>query len=84
MQIFLWGALAALSLVCGLFFLRFWRLQRERLFLVFALAFAMLALNWTLLAIAQPVREATHPAYLVRLVAFLLILAGMLDANRRD
>ena len=37
-----WGALAMACWVAGLFFLRFWRLSRDRLFVFFVLAFWLL------------------------------------------
>ena len=83
MQAFLWGAASALSLVASLFFLRFWRRQGDRLFLVFALAFGLLSANWALLAVMQPPRESTHHLYLVRLAAYLLIVLGVVDRNRK-
>jgi hypothetical protein len=83
MGLFLTGALAATSLVAGLLFLRFWRLSGERLFAFLAIAFAALALNWTWLGVFQPVVETRHYVYLVRLLAFVLILVGIIDKNRR-
>jgi hypothetical protein len=82
-QQFLWGALAMACAVAGLFFLKFWRATRERLFLVFAAAFWVLGANWVALAIADPSEESRHYLYVVRLVAFLLLIAGILDKNRK-
>lgn len=39
MSEFLRGAVAACCLLAGLFFLRFWKLTRDRLFLLFSVAF---------------------------------------------
>lgn len=80
---YFWGALSAFSLVAGLFFLRFWRLSRDRLFLFFAAAFWTLAVHWTVLAVFDPDAETMHYHYLARLLAFGLIIAGVLDKNRR-
>jgi len=82
MRQFLWGALAMASLVAGSFFLRYWRVSGERLFAFFAVAFAMLSANWLVLAIADPAYEARHLIYLIRLVAFVLIIIGIVDKNR--
>lgn len=79
---FAWGALAALSLVSALFFLRFWRVTRERLFLAFAVAFAVLGAHWICLAAGVPAQENTHYVYTLRFLAFLLIVAGVIDKNR--
>lgn len=83
MRTFLWGALAATSGVAGLFFLRFWRTTQDRFFLMFALAFAVFALHWTGLAVLNISDESRHYLYMVRLLAFLLILAAILEKNRR-
>ncbi|MGH8296425.1 MAG: DUF5985 family protein [Steroidobacteraceae bacterium] len=86
MKIFMWGVLAMASLIAALFFLRYWRESRERLFGFFALAFALLAANWTGLAIIDhPAAEAQQEyAYVVRLVAFVILLIGIFDKNRRS
>jgi hypothetical protein len=80
---FAWGALAALSLVAGLFFLRFWKTTRDRLFLAFSLAFAVFAVHWTCLTLGVPPGEDSHYAYALRFLAFLLIVWGVIDKNRR-
>ena len=68
--------------VCALFFLRFWRSTRDRLFLVFSLAFALLALQRLALTLMQPLEEWRTSLYMVRLLAFLLILGAIIDKNR--
>lgn len=77
------GILATLATVAGLSFLRFWRLSRDRFFVCLALAFWLLALNWTLLGLSMPSAESRHWVYLVRLAAFVLILIGIVDKNGR-
>ena len=79
----LWGALAMACWVAGLFFLRFWRSSRERLFLFFVAAFWVFSLNWLGLAIVNPGVESRHLFYVFRLVAFSLLIAGIIDKNRR-
>jgi hypothetical protein len=85
MRTFAWGVLAMASLIAALFFLRYWRATRERLFAFFALAFVGLATNWTVLAIVDhPVDEARQAhAYIIRLVAFVILIIGVIDKNRR-
>jgi uncharacterized membrane protein HdeD (DUF308 family) len=69
--------------VAGLFFLRFWRETRDRLFLIFGTAFWILGVQRLLLALThQPGSDGTL-LYLVRLGAFLLILAAIIDKNRK-
>ncbi|MEY4546329.1 MAG: hypothetical protein RL685_2524 [Pseudomonadota bacterium] len=79
----LWGALAMAAWVAGLFFLRFWRVSGERLFLFFVLAFWSLALNWLGLAVLEVASESQHQLYLLRLLAFGSIIVGVADKNRR-
>jgi hypothetical protein len=75
----MYGALVMGSFVVGLFFLRFWRATRDRLFAMFALAFWALGVNWLGLAVLATIHEARTAFYLVRLVAFLLIIAAIVD-----
>lgn len=83
MRQFVWGLLTMETAVTALIFMRFWRVSNERLFLYFALAFASMALNWIGLAIVDPVLESQHYTYLFRLLAFVLIIVGILHKNRR-
>ena len=76
------GVMAALYCVAGLFFLRFWTQSRDRLFAIFAVAFWLLALQRLLLAWLDHERYGVTWLYGVRLVAFLLILAAIVDKNR--
>lgn len=91
MNEFISGALVMGYLVAGLYFLRYWRASRDRLFALFALAFWVLALQRfalaasTLRAPNSPDTFEGHPfLYIVRLVAFLLILVAIIDKNRSD
>lgn len=66
----------------GLFFLRFWRDSRDPLFGWFAIAFWLLAASWAVLAFID-LREETQPyVYGVRLVAFILLIIGIVGKNR--
>ncbi len=80
---YLFGALTACAAVAGLFFLRFYRATRDRLFLAFAVAFWGMGLHWALLAGVHPSEESRHQLYLVRLGAFVILIAGIIDRNRR-
>jgi Ca2+/Na+ antiporter len=78
---FLLGAIVLACGVAGLFFLRFWRKTHERLFIYFAIAFWTLGVNWMALAFIN--RDEVRTAlYVVRLLAFLLILYAILEKNR--
>lgn len=79
---FLSGAVALGFFVCGLFFLRFWRRTRDQLFLAFALAFGLLGLGQTILALASIPTEERGSLYLLRLAAFAVIMIAILRKNR--
>jgi hypothetical protein len=83
MQHFLWGAVATAALTSALFFLRFWRETRDRLLLFFALAFGLLGVHWILLVPYSAEVENRPYIYSVRLLAFVLIIVGIIDRNRR-
>ncbi|MBI3898961.1 MAG: hypothetical protein HY308_11795 [Gammaproteobacteria bacterium] len=76
------GAIATASLVIGLFFFRFWRSTRDRFFLFFATSFWIEAGNRVLLGLTGGLREDTPWYYLIRLVAYSLIVIAILDKNR--
>ncbi len=81
---FLLGVIATSSLAAGLFFLRFWRDTRDSLFLAFAAAFLIEAGNRTAMMFAVHPNDASTWLYLVRCLAFLLIVAGIVYKNRRS
>ncbi len=76
------GAIVMGYAVAGLFFARFWRQTRDRLFLIFALSFWLLGVQRLALALTSRPVESDTGFYLVRLFAFLLILLAILDKNR--
>lgn len=78
---FLAGLIAMGHLVASLFFLRFWTRTRDGLFLAFSAAFALMALNQTLVMLLEVPREEQSAFYLLRLAAFLLIIAAILAKN---
>lgn len=83
METFLQGSICTGFIIAGLFFLRYWKETRDRLFLLFALAFLVLGLNRILLAVDAELQEDHHGLYLIRLAAFLLIIAAIVDKNLR-
>jgi hypothetical protein len=83
------GALAMGYAVAGLFFLKFWRQSRDRLFAGFSLAFWILAFQRAALTVVTPavgVAEKNIEGhmffYMLRLFAFFLILLAIIDKNR--
>ena len=75
------GALGAGFLAVGLFFLKFWRRTGDRLFLTFAIAFALIAVNQAAPVLLNIPSEHQGYIYLLRLAAFVLIIAAVLRKN---
>jgi alpha-D-ribose 1-methylphosphonate 5-triphosphate synthase subunit PhnI len=78
---FLAGAVTLGYAVAAVFFLRFWRKTADRLFLSFALAFTLLAVNQVLAAILEAGDERTPYVYSLRVLGFLLILWAIVEKN---
>ena len=78
------GIIIAGFAVAGLFFLRFWRETGDRLFAIFATSFWLLCLQRILLSVHYAAASDENAAYLylIRLVAYVLIIVGILDKNR--
>jgi len=81
MNSFMLGAIVMCCAAIGVFFLRFWRRTHDRLFIILATAFWLLGVNWLALAITEQ-DELQTALYVVRFVAFLLIIVGIVDKNR--
>ena len=79
---FLAGAIVAGFALAGLFFLKFWKRTRDELFLAFTGAFWLLGLGQALLTFSNIPLEERTPLYLLRLAAFVLILAAIWRKNR--
>jgi hypothetical protein len=76
------SATAMGCLVAALFFLRYWVLSRDTLFVLFTIAFGLLSVSWFGLALTTTSEH--HPEiYLIRMVAFLLIVVAIALKNRR-
>ena len=77
------GATAMASLVIALFFLRFWRNSADRFFLYFALSFLVQAAHrvYAALPMTNALYEDTPLHYLIRLLAYALILWAVLEKN---
>ena len=78
------GALAMGYGVAALFFARFWRRSGSRIFAWFTAAFALLgAQRVMLVTLADDAQRAMPWSYTLRLAAFVLILVGVAEQNRR-
>ena len=80
--VFLQAVAATGAFVAGLLFFRFWRESQDRLFAFFGSAFHLLALSWALLGLVSPTEETRPYIYAIRLVAFGLLITGIIDKNR--
>jgi len=80
---FLSGAVTMGFLMAVLFFLRFWKRTSDQLFLAFAVAFALLALNQALAQWLGAADERVGYTYLLRVLGFVLILVAIVNKNRQ-
>ena len=78
---FMSGALTLGFVIAAVFFLRFWRRTADRLFLAFAVAFFLLALNQALAQWLGAADERVGYTYLLRVIGFVIILAAIVDKN---
>ncbi|MBX9897876.1 MAG: hypothetical protein K2Y17_08265 [Qipengyuania sp.] len=82
MDQFLSGAVVMGFAVASLLFLSYWRRTRQSLFLTFAASFFLLAVNYAWLAASDLPAEDRSPLFLVRLLAFALIIVAIVQSNR--
>ena len=82
LTLFASGALAMGYAAAALFFARFWRRTGGALFAWFGVAFVLLAAQRVMLVLIAEAPGAMPWSYTVRLLAFVLILAGIVAQNR--
>jgi hypothetical protein len=75
------GAICMGSLLIALFFLRFWRDSGDRFFLYFAASFFIEGLHRLYSALHDAGGEDSPLHYLIRLLAYGLILWAILEKN---
>ena len=78
---FLAGALTLAYVIASVYFIHFWRRTADRLFLSFALAFGLLALNQIAAFSFGQGDERYNYAYVLRVLGFILILVAIVDKN---
>jgi hypothetical protein len=78
---FLLGMISTLSLIAALYFFKFWRRTSDGLFLAFSIAFFIEAGNRIAVIFVRNPSEGSPSIYLIRLGAFLIILAAILRKN---
>ena len=76
-----WFLLANVD-IAALLFLKYWKRTRDGFFLAFATAFLLLGINQALLAVTNIPVEERSSLYLIRLLAFLIIIGAMWSKNR--
>jgi uncharacterized membrane protein HdeD (DUF308 family) len=75
------GGVATASFIASLFFLRFWRQSHDRLFMWFAIAFAIDALMRLALGLSHVSNEQEPLFYLGRLISFCAIIIAIVQKN---
>jgi hypothetical protein len=81
---FLGGATSMGFMIAALLFLKFRQRTGEGLFLAFAAAFLLLGINQALLTLTRIPLEERSSLYLIRLVAFTIIIGALWRQNRKD
>lgn len=81
---FLVGAITMASFIIGLFFIKFYRRTRDRLLLLFGNAFLLLGLERLFLMGVPLENEARSFIYMIRLMAFTMIIVGIVLKNRES
>lgn len=77
------GSIAMAAFIIGLYFLKFWKTTKDRFFLFFALSFWIQALDRVVHVFTLSYFQESNPFfYLMRLLAFGLILFAVVDKNR--
>jgi hypothetical protein len=78
------GGIAVAAFVAGLFFLRYWRTTGDRFFMFFAISFWLEGAHRLALYQWLGPDEASPLYYLPRLLAYGLIIAAIVDKNRKS
>ena len=78
---FLSGAVTLAYVVGSMYFVHFWKRTADRLFLAFALAFGLLALNQLGVFLMGTDDERYNYMYILRVLGFVLILLAIVDKN---
>ena len=79
---FIYGAIMMGSLCNGIFFLKFWKKTGDRFFSLCAAAFVLLSLERWLLLFIKADNETNTWIFVIRLIAFSMIIGAVIDKNR--
>lgn len=83
LQGFLLGVIATASVTAAAFFWKFWKQTHDVLFLAFSAAFLVEGINRVCVLLLERPNEGHPFIYIVRFLAFLLILLAIANKNRR-
>lgn len=78
---FFLGVIVTLSLIVALYFFKFWKRSKDSLFLAFGIAFFIEGVNRTAYLFLERPNDSMPVIYMVRLIAFLLILGAIIKKN---
>ncbi len=76
------GAIAMAALTISVVFTRHWYQTRDRLFLFFSAAFAVMGLGRIAFAVVPSPSDHSPMFYGTQLLAFMIIIVGIVDKNR--
>jgi hypothetical protein len=77
------GATAMACIAVGVFFVRYWKTTGDRFFLYFAASFWLQGLTRLHMGSGDPGNDYRAAHYLIRLLAYALILVAIWEKNRR-
>ena len=76
------GAIALGTFMAGLFFVHFWKMTRDHLFLFFAFAFFVEVVSRLFMAFSAASSEEDPSIYMLRFISYGLIVWGIVAKNR--
>jgi hypothetical protein len=82
MSDFIQGAIVMGNAIVALFFLRFYRKTGDRLLAMFSLSFSLMAAVRLVHVLVRVPSEHVHYVYVLRLLAYALIIYAIVDKNR--
>ena len=76
------GAVIMGDMIVALFFVRFWKLTGDRFFLFFAASFVAITISRVVVDEGVPPFGHEALGYMIRILSYLIIIAGILYNNR--
>lgn len=80
---FMYGGFMMGASAIGIFFWKFWKKTGDRFFALFAIAFLLLAVERVIFLFIQAENEVHTWVFVIRLLAFAIISAAVVDKNRQ-